>query len=167
MRVAWSLAVVGLFVVSACAPSDVEDAGDAADVGLRRTGTRTVLRAVGAEEAVIEAITIGDAGTAALTVDRSVVAEEIRVGGRYFARVGGADAVLGFDRWISFDLADPAEAATARRIGPGLLDLIDGGSFDGYDVVHRVLQDPPRIEAPSSGAHVPIASVPEVVMAGS
>lgn len=167
MRVVWSFVVVGLLVAPACSAPAAEDAGGGGDAESRPTGTRTVLRAVGAEEVVIEAITIADATTATLTVDGSVVAEEIRVGARYFARVRGAEAVLGFDRWISFDLADPAEAAASRRIGPGMLFLVEGASHDGYEVVHHDLADPPRIEPPGDGAHVPIASVPDVVMAGN
>jgi hypothetical protein len=170
MRVRWSLLVVVVLVVVAlagpgCVGGGSAGTGHAADAAV--TGHRTVLRPHGTEVVVIEALTVGDAARATLTVGTSVVAAERRVGSRYFARVRGAEAVLGFDRWISFDLADPAEAAAARRLGPGLLQLVEAGSFDGYDVVRRTVREPPPIEPPRPGAHVPVGEVPEAVGAGA
>lgn len=158
MGVLWWVALVVVLAVSACT-------GGGGDGASPDEGTRLILRSIDEPDVVIEATVVDDAARAHLRIASSVVAEERRVGRRYFARVRGAEAVLGVDRWVSFDLADRDEAAIARRIGPGLLELVDGGVYDGYEVERRVLAAPEDVEVPAPEDHVPVRSLPEAVRA--
>lgn len=97
--------------------------------------------------------------------DRTLVAEEVRIGDAHFVHLPDAAQVLGDDLWIRFDLADERHVRFLEANPTGLLDRADlDGSTSGPGVrVRRSAVTPaPPIEAPPADRVVDLADVDDL-----
>ena len=159
-RGACALAAV-VALVAACAGDRPPPASTAttAPVPHATPGLRTVVEHdVGDGTVTVTVLEVGDDASATMHVSaaggaRVLVAEEVVAGTDHYVHLPAAEAVLGADVWIRFDLGDPRHRAYLAEHPIGLLAHADpaGSGPAGERTVRRErLELPPPIRLPAA-----------------